>query len=54
MTTTYIGIVDGLHTWAVCNEAGDLIGTNQSPHPPCPGEGWTLDVVANVWVEEPK
>jgi hypothetical protein len=34
MTTTYIGIVDGLHTWEVRNEAGELVGFNQSTEGP--------------------
>jgi hypothetical protein len=50
MKITYVGIVDGLHTWEVFNEAGELVGTNQSPYPPCPGDGWTLDTEAGVWV----
>lgn len=49
-TTTYLGIIDGLHTWEVRDESGAVIGKNQSPFPPCPGEGWTLDEVNCVWV----
>jgi hypothetical protein len=30
MTTTYLGIIDGLHTWEVRDESGELIGINQS------------------------
>lgn len=30
-STTYVGVVDGLHTWEVRDEAGQLVGTNQSP-----------------------
>jgi hypothetical protein len=30
VTTTYLGIIDGLHTWEVRDEAGELIGMNQS------------------------
>jgi hypothetical protein len=30
VTTTYIGFIDGMHTWEVRDEAGELIGTNQS------------------------
>lgn len=30
MTTTYLGIIDGLHTWEVRDEAGTVIGKNQS------------------------
>ena len=51
MTTTYIGIVEGLHTWEVRNEAGELVGTNQSAYPPCPGEGWTLDPATASWIQ---
>ena len=29
MTTTYIGVVTGLHTWEVTNEAGEVVGYNQ-------------------------
>jgi hypothetical protein len=29
MNTTYIGIVDGLRTWEVRDEAGTLVGLNQ-------------------------
>jgi hypothetical protein len=50
MITTYLGIIDNLHTWEVRDESGNVIGTNQSPFPPCPGEGWTLDEVNCVWV----
>ncbi len=28
--TTYLGIVNGLHTWEVRDESGSVIGTNQS------------------------
>ena len=52
MTTTYIGIVDGLHTWEVRDENGIIIGTNQSAYPPCPGDGWILDEVNCIWIEE--
>jgi hypothetical protein len=30
MTTTYLGVIEGLHTWEVRDEAGELIGINQS------------------------
>lgn len=30
VTTTYLGIVDGLHTWKVIDEAGLVVGMNQS------------------------
>jgi hypothetical protein len=30
MNTNYIGAIDGLHTWEVRDEAGELVGTNQS------------------------
>lgn len=33
---TYIGIVDGLHTWQVSDEDGNIVGINQSPY--LPGE----------------
>jgi hypothetical protein len=32
MTTTYIGVIDGLHTWEVRDEAGELVGMNQSDY----------------------
>jgi hypothetical protein len=50
VTTTYLGVIDGLHTWEVRDESGTVIGMNQSAFPPCPGEGWTLDEVHCVWV----
>lgn len=50
MTIVYLGIIDGLHTWEVLDEAGTVIGMNQSPYPPCPGEGWTLDDETGTWV----
>lgn len=28
-TTTYIGVIDGMHTWEVRDESGTLIGVNQ-------------------------
>jgi len=52
MTTTYLGIIDGLHTWEVRDEDGVVIGSNRSPYPPCPGDGWTLDEVNCVWVQQ--
>lgn len=39
MQTNHIGIVDGMDTWEVRDDAGNLIGTNQSPQvgpPPTP------------------
>jgi hypothetical protein len=38
VTTTYIGVIDGLHTWEVRDENGELVGTNQSRDltPPVP------------------
>jgi hypothetical protein len=51
VTTTYVGVIDGLHTHEVRDESGNLIGKNESPYPPCPGEGWTLDEVNCVWIE---
>jgi hypothetical protein len=51
VTTTYLGIVDGLHTWEVRDEAGVVIGNNRSPFPPCPGPGWVLDEVNCVWLQ---
>jgi hypothetical protein len=32
MTTTYIGEIDGLHTYEVRDESGVVIGVNQSAH----------------------
>jgi hypothetical protein len=39
MSTTYIGVIDGLHTWEVRDEADEIIGLNQSEYltPPVPG-----------------
>ena len=34
MTTTYIGVIDGLHTWEVRDEAGGLVGINQTADEP--------------------
>ena len=34
MTTTYVGIIDGMHTWEVRDESGKLIGLNQSMEGP--------------------
>jgi len=38
VTTTYIGLINGLHTWEVRNEAGETIGINQATDlaPPVP------------------
>ena len=38
VTTTYIGVIDGLHTYEVRDEAGEVIGFNQSAEltPPIP------------------
>jgi broad specificity phosphatase PhoE len=30
VTTIYLGVLEGLHTWEVRDESGELIGTNQS------------------------
>jgi hypothetical protein len=37
-TTTYLGVIDGLHTWEVSDEAGDVVGYNRSADltPPVP------------------
>jgi hypothetical protein len=51
MTTTYLGIIDGLHTWEVADGSGDVVGVNQSAYPPCPGPGWVLDEATGTWVE---
>jgi hypothetical protein len=51
MITTYVGIVDGMHTWEVRNEAGELVGMNQSPRPPCPGDGYVFDESTGEWVQ---
>lgn len=53
VTTTYLGIIDGLHTYEVRDETGTVIGYNRCPYPPCPGKGWTLDEAAGVWVGPP-
>ena len=29
MTTTYLGVIDGMHTWEVRDESGEVIGMNQ-------------------------
>jgi hypothetical protein len=50
VTTTYIGVIDGLHTYEVRDESGTVIGMNQSPYPPCPGPGWTLDDETGTWI----
>ena len=50
MITTYLGVIDGLHTYEVRDESGTVIGYNRSPYPPCPGPGWTLDEVNCMWV----
>jgi hypothetical protein len=34
VNTTYIGIIDGIHTWEVRDEAGELIGINQKADEP--------------------
>jgi hypothetical protein len=34
ITTTYIGIIDGLHTWEVRDESGNLVGMNQKADEP--------------------
>ena len=38
VTTIYIGVIDGLHTWEVRDENGELVGLNQSEFltPPVP------------------
>ncbi len=38
MNTTYIGVIEGLHTWEVRDEAGELVGINQTADltPPVP------------------
>jgi hypothetical protein len=51
VTTTYVGVIDGLHTYEVRDEGGVIIGYNRSAYPPCPGDGWVLDEANCVWVE---
>jgi hypothetical protein len=51
VTISYLGVIDGMHTWQVRDESGTVIGMNQSSFPPCPGEGWTLDEANCVWVQ---
>jgi hypothetical protein len=51
MTTTYIGLVDGMYTHEVQDESGTVIGYNRSPYPPCPGPGWVLNENTCEWVE---
>lgn len=36
METVYVGVIDALHTWEVRDDAGQLVGINQSPY--LPGE----------------
>lgn len=31
MLTEYIGVIDGVKTWVVKNEAGEIIGKNEIP-----------------------
>jgi hypothetical protein len=51
MTTTYLGVIDGLHTWEVRDEAGTVVGSNQSVFPPRPdGDGWVLDETTATWI----
>lgn len=52
VVTTYIGVIEGMHTWDVRDaDSGEMIGINQSPYPPRPGEGWVLDDATGTWVE---
>ena len=51
VTITYVGVIDGIRTWEVRDESGTVIGMNQSPYPPCPGPGWTLDELTCEWVQ---
>ena len=51
MKTTYIGLVDGYHTWEVRDDSGKLIGNNKSLIPPCPGDGFVFDDAAGEWIE---
>jgi hypothetical protein len=51
VTTSYLGIVDGLHTYEVRDDIGEIIGYNRSPYPPCPGPGWILDEATCTWIE---
>jgi len=51
MTTTYIGVIAGMHTWEVRDEAGVVIGYNRCPYPPCPGDGWVLDENTCTWIQ---
>jgi hypothetical protein len=51
VTTTYIGLVDGLHTYEVRDAATDqVVGYNRCPYPPCPGDGWVLDENTCSWI----
>jgi hypothetical protein len=51
VTTTYIGVINGIRTWEVRDEAGMVIGKNQKEAEPCPGPGWTLDETIGEWVQ---
>jgi len=51
VTTTYLGVIDGMHTYEVRDESGVIVGYNRCPYPPCPGEGWKLDEATATWVQ---
>jgi len=34
MITEYIGVIDGMKTWIVKNESGEIIGKNETPDVP--------------------
>jgi hypothetical protein len=34
MNTIYLGVIDGLHTWEVRDDAGNLVGINQKADAP--------------------
>jgi len=34
MHTTYVGVIDGLRTWEVRDDAGELVGVNQTADEP--------------------
>jgi hypothetical protein len=53
VTTVYLGVVEGLHTYEVRDsDTGEIVGYNRCPFPPCPGPGWSLDESSGVWVQD--
>ena len=50
MRTEFIGIIDGLKTWNVFDDSGNLVGQNQSPPDPPTAPDTLTAVQIRLWL----